>query len=456
MEKSELNTPVTEVEGLTVAQVEELAVHDWHYKILDLIFGGNSDIGLAQQLVVNFVLFAIVLAVAVAAYFITRKIIYGAVAKIVRATPNNWDDELLKSKLFTWVSLLVPVAIVLETALLVFDGDAFGADKQNSIIVGIGEILLIVSQVTAIVLIMFSLMSVLNIIERIYNRYEVSKKLPLKSFLQVIKVVIFTVSLIFIISSVMGKSPLFIFSGLGAATAILMLIFKDAILGLVAGIQLSANQMVSVGDWIEMPKFGADGEVEEVALTTVKVCNWDKTVTTVPTYALISDSFKNWSGMSESGVRRMKRAMHFDMQSVRVLKPEEIEKMRQITLLKDYIISKEAEITAWNTEQGVTSHELVNARALTNIGTFRAYVVEYLKSHPNIDEAETILVRHLSPGDNGLPIEIYAFSNDNAWVNFEGIQSDIFDHLMAITPEFGLRLFQRPSGLDLSSTRFAD
>jgi miniconductance mechanosensitive channel len=416
----------------------------------------EAEPGLWQQLVVSIVLLVFVLIVAAVAYFVTRKLIYGSVAKIVQATPNDWDDQLLNSKLFTWVSLLVPVSIFWKSALLVFDGDAFGVDNEDTIIGGIGHIFLIVSQVTAIVLIMLSLMSVLNIVERIYNRYEVSKKLPLKSFLQVIKVLIFTVSIIFIISSVMDKSPLLIFSGIGAATAILMLIFKDAILGLVAGVQLSANRMVSVGDWIEMPKFGADGEVTEVALTTVKVCNWDKTITTVPTYALISDSFKNWSGMSESGVRRIKRAIHFDMNSVRVLQQDEIEKMRQISLLTDYISSKESEILAWNNDRGVDANELVNARALTNVGTFRAYVVEYLKSHPKIDENETILVRHLSPSDNGLPIEIYAFSNDNGWVNYEGVQSDIFDHLIAIIPEFGLRLFQRPSGLDLSSSRFAD
>jgi miniconductance mechanosensitive channel len=433
-----------------------METNDWHHRILNLIYGEGAEAGLAEQVVVSLIVFAMVLIVAALSYFLTKAIILRVVARIVKATPNDWDDELLNSKLFMWISLLVPVSIIWKTALEIFDGDAFGVDKMDSIIVGCGQILLVVSQVIAIVLIMFSLMSMLNIVERIYNRYEVSKKLPLKSFIQVIKVSLFIVGLIFIISSVMGKSPLLIFSGLGAATAILMLIFKDAILGLVAGVQLSANQMVSVGDWIEMPKFGADGEIAEVALTTVKVCNWDKTITTVPTYALISDSFKNWRGMSESGVRRIKRAIHFDMQSVRVLNLEEIEKMRKITLLEDYIASKESEIAAWNNQRGVTSEELVNARVLTNIGTFRAYVAEYLKNHPNIDENQTILVRHLSPSDNGLPIEIYAFSNNNAWVPFEGIQSDIFDHLMAITPEFGLRLFQRPSGMDLASSRYAD
>lgn len=422
---------------------------DWHHRILHFLYSEDTIPGLTEQLVVSLILFSMVLVIATLAYFVTRLVIYRVVARIVRATPNDWDDELLASKLFTWISLLVPVAIIWQTALQVFDSDAFGKEVEDSLIVGIGHILLIASQVSAIVLILFSAMSALNIVERIYNRYEVSKKLPLKSFIQVIKVILFLVGLIFIISSVMGKSPLFIFSGLGAATAILMLIFKDSILGLVAGVQLSANQMVSVGDWIEMPKFGADGEITEVALTTVKVCNWDKTITTVPTYALISDSFKNWRGMSESGVRRIKRALHFDMNSVHALNAEGLQRMREIKLLESYLAEKEKEVAEWNAAKGVTDSDFLNARVLTNIGTFRAYVVEYLKNHPKIAQNQTILVRHLSPTDNGMPIEIYAFSTDNAWVNFEAIQSDIFDHLMAITPEFGLKLFQRPTGLDM-------
>lgn len=438
------------------AVIDVASGNTWHHKVFNVIYGDSTQYGLTEQLVVDSILFSLVLLVAFVGYVITRKIIYRVVVKIVKATPNDWDDELLNSRLFTWVSLLVPVAVIWKTALEVFDSDAFGVESQDLIIEGIGYISLIVSQVMAIVLILFSLMSVLNIVERIYSRYEVSKKLPLKSLLQVIKVVLFVVGLIFIISSVMGKSPVLIFSGLGAATAILMLIFKDAILGLVAGIQLSANQMVSVGDWIEMPKFGADGEVAEVALTTVKVINWDKTITTVPTYALIVDSFKNWRGMGESGVRRIKRAIHFDVQSVHVLDKNEMQRMRQFKLLNTYLAEKEAEIDAWNKERGVRDDELVNARVLTNIGTFRAYIVEYLKNHPKIVQDQTILVRHLSPGENGLPIEIYAFSTDNAWVNYEDIQSDIFDHLMAIAPEFGLRIFQRPSGMDLRGGSFVE
>ena len=359
-----------------------MKTQDWHHRVYNLIYSEGTIPGLQEQLVVNLILLAMVLIVATAAYFFTRVIIYKVVTRIVKATPNDWDDELLKSRLFSWISLLVPVAIVWQTALEIFDADAFGAGTEDSVIIGSGQILVIATQVAAIVLTLLSAISGLNIVERIYNRYPVSKKLPLKSFIQVIKVILFLIGVIFVISSVLGKSPVYIFSGLGAATAILMLIFKDSILGLVAGVQLSANQMVSVGDWIEMPKFGADGEVTEVALTTVKVSNWDKTITTVPTYALISDSFKNWSGMSDSGVRRIKRHLLFDMQSVRVLEPSDLDKMRKVSLLKEYIASKEMELAEWNSARNLDENEPINARALTNIGTFRAYIVEYLKNHP--------------------------------------------------------------------------
>jgi len=229
-------------------------------------------------------------------------------------------------------------------------------------------------------------------------------------------------------------------------TAILMLIFKDSILGLSAGIQLSTNRMVARGDWIEMPKFGADGEVLDVALTTVKVRNWDKTITTIPTYALISDSFKNWRGMSESGVRRIKRSIYIDISSIEFLSEQQIDKLKKVNLLKKYISEKECEIAQWNKqlpEEGQDNP--INARALTNLGTFRAYVREYVKNHPKIDDTQTLLIRQLQPTEHGIPIELYIFTNDNRWVEYESIQSDIFDHLLAILPEFNLRAFQSPS-----------
>lgn len=428
-----------------------MLARDLHHWLYQVIFNEQHIPAPNDHLIVNMVMLALVVVIAIAAYYLVRALLYAVVARFVKLTRNDWDDEVMKSRLLRWVSLLVPVFIIWSGANAMADlADSKDAESLGFII-GSGQLLVVLSQVSAVCLVLLAVMSTLNIVERIYGRYEISRKVPLKSFIQVFKVVFSVIGIILIVSSVIGKSPVFILSGLGAATAILMLVFRDSILGLVAGIQLSANQMVSVGDWIEMPKFGADGEVTEVALTTVKVCNWDKTITTVPTYALISDSFKNWRGMSDSGVRRIKRSLNLDIQSVHPLTDSELEKMETIHLLKSYLQEKKQEVAAWNAERKVGPEELVNARALTNIGTFRAYVVAYLKSHPKIAQNQTILVRHLTPNDKGIPIEIYAFTNDNAWVNYEGIQSDIFDHLMAVIPEFGLKVYQSPSGNDLKS-----
>lgn len=423
-------------------------LHNWLYQV---IYSDQHIPTAKDHLVVNLVMLALVLLIAIASYYVVRAILYSIVARLVKLTRNDWDDELLRSRLLRWISLLVPVFVIWSGAGAMADMANGDGSESLKLIIGSGQLLLVLTQVSAICLVLLCVMSSLNIVERIYGRYEISRKVPLKSFIQVFKVIFSVVGIIMIVSSVIGKSPVFVLSGLGAATAILMLVFRDSILGLVAGIQLSANQMVSVGDWIEMPKFGADGEVTEVALTTVKVCNWDKTITTVPTYALISDSFKNWRGMSDSGVRRIKRSINLDLQSVHPLNEQELEKMEHIHLLADYLKEKKLEIVAWNTERNVGSQERINARALTNVGTFRAYVVAYLKNHPKIAQDQTILVRHLTPSDKGLPIEVYAFSNDNAWVNFEDIQSDIFDHLMAVIPEFGLKVYQSPTGSDLKS-----
>jgi miniconductance mechanosensitive channel len=230
---------------------------------------------------------------------------------------------------------------------------------------------------------------------------------------------------------------------------VLLLIFKDPILGLVAGIQLSANDMLAVGDWLEMPKFGADGDVIDISLTTVKVRNWDKTITTIPAYALISDSFKNWRGMTESGGRRIKRAVHIDATSVRFLDEDDLKRLRRAQLLADYIEHKVRDIEAYNKENQIDPESPVNGRRLTNLGTFRAYLTAYLRAHKGIHKDMTLMVRQLSPGADGVPLEIYAFSNDTAWVNFEGIQADIFDHIFAVIPEFGLRIHQSPTGYDM-------
>ncbi len=240
-------------------------------------------------------------------------------------------------------------------------------------------------------------------------------------------------------------------SGVGAMTAVLLLVFKDTILSLVASVQLTSLDMVRVGDWIEMPQYNADGDVVDVALHTVRVQNWDKTVTTIPTHKLISDSFRNWRAMSESGGRRIKRALHLDVSSIRFLTPAEVERFKGFALLADYIEGKEKELADYNAGLPGKTDAQVNLRRLTNVGTFRAYVFNYLKHHPKVHQHMTLLVRQLQPGPTGLPIEVYAFSNDTAWAVYEGVQADIFDHLLAIVPEFGLSVFQQPSGRDLQN-----
>ena len=410
----------------------------WHNKLSEWFFGQkHADLDWHLSLVVDGALLLTSFLVALIAYFVVRKIVFGIVTRVVKKTTITWDDELLNSSLFKWLSLLIPAVIILNAAddaiITHHDGvPIFSGFIQTSAKIGI------------IILSFLAVSSLLNVLERIYSRFEVSKELPIKSFFQVIKIILVLAAIIFIISTLIGKSPVLIFSGLGAMTAIIMLIFKDSILGLVAGIQLSANRMVARGDWIEMPKFGADGEILEVALTTVKIRNWDKTITTIPTYALISDSFKNWRGMSNSGVRRIKRSVSLDMSTVAFLDAQSLASLKKISLLKDYLSNKEKEIQTWNDQNADPANPL-NARSLTNLGTFRAYMREYLKSHPKIAQNETLLVRQLQPSENGIPIELYIFTTDNRWAYFEDIQSDIFDHLLSVLPEFGLRAFQSPT-----------
>jgi miniconductance mechanosensitive channel len=299
-----------------------------------------------------------------------------------------------------------------------------------------------------IVIGMLVLDALLNAILEIYQNFEVSNEVPIKGFVQVFKIGVYFLGGILIIAIILDKSPLYLFSGLGALTAVLMLVFKDVILGFVAGIQLSANKMIANGDWIEMPQYGADGDVLEVALTTVKVQNWDKTITTIPTYALISGSFKNWRGMSESGGRRIKRAVNLDMSTVKFCTDEMLKRISSIQYISAYLDRKMKEIAEDNSAKKFDESSPANGRRLTNIGTFRAYVIEYLKHHPMISQEMTFLVRQLAPTEHGLPLEIYIFCKDKVWANYEAIQSDIFDHVLAVIPEFDLKVFQNPTGND--------
>ncbi|MBO6528006.1 mechanosensitive ion channel family protein [Erythrobacter sp.] len=291
----------------------------------------------------------------------------------------------------------------------------------------------------------------LNYANELYSRRPEARSRPIKGYVQVVKIVVFCGAAILMIAVLIEQSPLLLLSGLGAMAAVLLLVFKDTILSLVASVQLTSNDMLRVGDWIEMPSMDADGDVVDIALHTVKVQNFDKTITTIPTHKLISDAYRNWRGMSESGGRRIKRALVIDQNSVRFLGDEEVAKLKRFRLLDDYLARKQEEIAEWNRHELSGDCDAINARRITNIGTLRAYVIAYLKSHPRIaSRGFTLLVRQLPPGPQGLPLEIYCFTDTVVWSEYEAIQADIFDHMLAILPEFGLRIFQEPSGLDFA------
>ena len=290
----------------------------------------------------------------------------------------------------------------------------------------------------------------LDYANELYARRPEARSRPIKGYIQVVKIAMFCGAAILMIAVLIEQSPLLLLSGLGAMAAVLLLVFKDTILSLVASVQLTSNDMLRVGDWIEMPSMDADGDVIDIALHTVKVQNFDKTITTIPTHKLIADSFRNWRGMSDSGGRRIKRALVLDQNSVRFLDEVEVAGLKRFRLLEEYLARKQDEIAEWNRHELASDSDAINARRITNIGTLRAYVIAYLQSHPRIaDEGFTLMVRQLPPSPQGLPLEIYCFANTIDWAEYEAIQADIFDHMLAILPEFGLRVFQQPSGLDL-------
>jgi len=386
--------------------------------------------------------FAGVLLLSTVANFVTKRLILSAFTYIISRSKTQWDDAILRRKALNRLAHLAPAIVIfvlMPTALA-------GLDSATALVRG-------ATLIYMIIILMLVLDSVLNAVVDIYRQFDVSKEIPIIGFVQVIKLILYFLAAIFIFSIILNKTPVYLLSGLGALTAVLMLIFRDAILGFVAGIQLSANKMVSHGDWIEMPKYGADGDVLEVTLTTVKVQNWDKTITTIPTYALISESFKNWRGMQESGGRRIKRAVNIDMGTIRFCDAEMLQRFGKIQYISEYIETKKKELEAFNQAEKVDNTSLVNGRRMTNIGTFRAYVQAYLRNHRMINPDMTFLIRQLRPTEHGLPIEIYVFSKDQVWANYEAIQADIFDHILAVLPEFDLSVFQNPTGGDFRTFR---
>ena len=370
------------------------------------------------------ILFAYVL------FLVTNQIILRSIAKIFRKTSTKFDDILLEQKVFNKLPYLIPLIFLYSLRDVV----PFFKSVDRFLIALIALIILI------------SLNALINAINDVYKKSRFAEKLNIKSYAQVVKLIINSVGIIIIAALIAGKSPIYFLSGLGALTAVLILVFKDTILSLVSSVQISSNDLFKIGDWIEAPQFGADGNVIDIALHSVKVQNWDKTICVVPTNQLINSSFKNWRGMSESGGRRIKRSIKINMKSIRFCSDSMIEKFKSIHLLKDYMEEKLKEIEGYNIDKKIDEADEVNRRSLTNVGTFRAYIKFYLKNNAKIHNDMTFLVRQLAPQSDGLPIEIYVFSNDTNWVNYEAIQSDIFDHLLAILPEFDLEVFQNLTG----------
>lgn len=382
----------------------------------------------------NLIMIAFIAMVSIVVNFITKKIVLKTIIHIVNNNRYTWDNIIVEKKVFHKLSHLMPAIIIYYSASIF--------PLYQAVI----EKLALTYMIIVMIMVFDAL---LNAIDAIYRSFEISKIRPIKGYIQVGKIILYIIGGIVVISNLIGQNPVIILSGLGALSAVFMLIFKDSILGLVAGVQLSSNDMVRVGDWIEMPKYNADGDVIDITLNTVKVMNFDKTITMIPSYALISDSFRNWRGMQVAGGRRIKRSFYIDTSSISFCTEEMIEEFLKIHYLTDYVTTKLNEINAYNMEHQINTESKVNGRQLTNVGVFREYIHQYLRNHPKIHKDMTLIVRQLAPGDNGLPLEVYAFSNDTTWAVYEAIQADIFDHIFAVMPTFRLRAFQNPTGHDI-------
>lgn len=376
--------------------------------------------------------------------YLCRYIFLNMFKRLAKKTRNQWDDLIVERKIINKLMHIIPAILIYVLLPL-----AFPAEEAPKIL----SFLQMICKIYIIIVSLRFINASLNVVHEIYNQKESLRRKPLKGFIQLLQVTIIFIGIIYIVSILIGKSPTTLFAGLGASAAVLMFVFKDTILGFVAGIQLSANDMLRPGDWITMDKYGANGPVTEVTLNAVKVKNFDNTITTIPPYALVSDSFQNWRGMFDSPGRRVKRSINIDMNSICFCTPEMLAKFRKISLLTEYIDNKEKELEAYNTEHHIDNSVRVNGRRQTNIGVFRAYLVNYLKSLPTVSKDLIFMVRQLQPTETGLPIELYFFSTIKEWVPYEGIQADVFDHVMAVIPEFGLSVFQNVSGKDLRSLK---
>ncbi|TVQ38608.1 MAG: mechanosensitive ion channel family protein [Spirochaetaceae bacterium] len=400
-------------------------------------WGIASPLALAAE---RLVIVALIVIAALVANFVARRLIVRVLHSLFRRTQVTWDDRIAERGVLLRLSRVAPAMIVYAGATLVAPETAWVSEAIRR---GASAWVVLIAALT--------IASTIDVFHDLYRASPVARQRPIKGFVQLAKVVLLIVAAVIILTTILNQSPLGILSGLGAMSAVLLLIFRDSILGFVSGIQLSANNMVQIGDWIEMPKYDADGDVIDITLQTIKVQNWDKTITTIPIYALVSDSFRNWRGMTESGGRRIKRAISIDMRSVRFVDQQMLDSYRRFSRIRDYIDRRQAEIDAYNSEHHIELADCVSGRRMTNLGIFRAYVTTYLQQHPMIRKDMTFLVRQLPPGPTGIPIEVFVFSADQRWPNYEGIQADIFDHLLAVIPEFDLRVYQEPSGYELDA-----
>lgn len=375
------------------------------------------------------------------ANLVTKKIIVRFLHHLAYRTKVTWDQTLVERGVFIRLSHLVPGVILY-----------YGAAGLSPLWLTLWLQRVALAYIGLCVA--ASLHALLNALQDIYRNKVSDKAKPITGYVQTVQLLLWLGAIIYVVATLLGRSPAGFLTGLGALSAILMLVFRDSILGLVAGVQLTANDMVRLGDWIEMPKFGADGDVIDITLHTVKIRNFDQTITTIPAHALIADSFKNWRGMHEAGGRRIKRSLFVDMHTVKFCEPDLLAKFERVQLLREYIRERRKEIDAWNQENGVDTTCPLNGRRITNLGAFRAYISGYLRQHPGIHTSGLVfLVRQLEPSDKGIPLELYVFTTDTRWPVYEGIQADVFDHLIAAAPWFELALFQAPGGRDLQSLR---
>ncbi len=389
----------------------------------------------ANPLLFTLIKGALIILGAIIVYLIIHKVVISLITKVVKKTKTEFDDILLNKKLLQRFSYIFPIIFIQQFTFFTSEVDATFDNVLQALIALF--IILIIN-------------SILDSFVEIITKFEKFKDRPLKSYSQVIKIIISIIGAILIFGIVTGQSFWSLFAGLGAISAVLLLVFKDTIMAFVASIQIATYDLVKVGDWIEIPALSVDGDVMDMALHTIKVRNFDKTITTVPTNKLIEQSFKNWRGMQNTGARRIKRAIYIDVSSIKFLSDEILKRFSKFQLISEYLKEKKQEVENFNTQKVIDTSEIVNGRRLTNVGTFREYLKAYLHSRSDINENLTFLVRQLAPGPDGLPIEIYVFANTTAWVKYEEIQADIFDHIMAVANEFELKIFQNPTGNDFN------